>query len=99
MILGQLWDYLTSTWVSNILGVIGDVIRVIPYPLLFILGFVIVQGLMACHASVGMGNGPAARALVHGTFLDSLGLWWSLGVPTALVAWKWLAKVMSRSRD
>nr|WP_063573785.1 hypothetical protein [Luteibacter rhizovicinus] len=99
MILGHLWDFLTSTWVADVLGVIGDVIRVIPYTLLFLLGFLIVQGVMACHASVDMGNGAAARALVHGAFLDSLGLWWSLGVPTALVAWKWLAKGTSRSRD
>ncbi|HVI54591.1 MAG TPA: hypothetical protein VM621_06010 [Luteibacter sp.] len=99
MILGHLWDFLTSTWVADVLGAIGDAIRVIPYTLIFLLGFLIVQGLMACHASVDMGNGPAARALVHGAFLDSLGLWWSLGVPTALVAWKRLAKVTSRSRD
>lgn len=99
MILGPLWDFLTSTWVADVIGVIGDVIRVIPYTLLFLLGFLIVQGLMACHASVAMGNGPAAHALVHGAFLDSLGLWWSLGVPTALVTWKGLAKATSGSRD
>lgn len=94
MILGTLWDFLTSTWVADVIGVIGDVVRAIPYPLLFLLGFLIVQGLMACHASVDMGNGPAARALVHGAFLDSLGLGWSFGVASALVAWKWLAKIM-----
>jgi hypothetical protein len=94
VILGTLWDFLTSTWVADVIGVIGDVVRAIPYPLLFLLGFLIVQGLMACHASVDMGNGPAARALVHGAFLDSLGLGWSLGVASALVAWKWLAKIM-----
>lgn len=99
MILGHLWDFLTSTWVADILGVIGNVIRVIPYTLLFLLGLLIVQGLMACHASVDIGNGPAARALVHGAFLDSPGLWWSLGVPTVLVGWKWLAKVTAGPRD
>jgi hypothetical protein len=93
-----LWDFFTSGWVADIVGLIGDVIRLIPYPLLFLLGFVIVQGLMACHASVDIGAGPAARALVHGAFFDSLGLSWSFGVPTVLVVWKWLAKIKPGSR-
>jgi hypothetical protein len=64
VILGPLWDFVTSTWVADIIGLIGDI-----------------------------------RALVHGAFLDSLGIWWSLGVPTLLVVWKWLAKIMLRSRQ
>lgn len=98
MSLDPLWDFLTSSWVGDIIGLIGDVIRVIPYTLLFLLGFLLVQGLMACHASVDMGAGPAARALVHGAFLDHMGLSWSLGVSTILVVWKRLAKSMSRSQ-
>ena len=88
--LGPLWDFVASTWVADVIDAVGCVLRHIPYTLLFLLGFLIVQGLMACHASVEAGNGPAARALVHGAFLDSAGLWWSLGIPTVLVAWKWL---------
>jgi hypothetical protein len=98
VILEPLGDFLVSSWVGDIIGLIGDLIRLIPYPLLFLFGFLIVQGLMACHASVDMGAGPAARALVHGAFLDNLGLSWSLGIPTALVAWKWLELRISRSR-
>jgi len=98
MSLDRLWDFLTSSWVGDIIGVIGDVIRVIPYTLLFLLAFLIVQGLIASHAAVDMGAGPAARALVHGAFLDRFGLAWSLGVPSALVAWKWLATVIPGSR-
>lgn len=92
MIREALWDFFTSGWVADIIELIGDLIRLIPYPLLFLFGFVIVQGLMACHASVDVGAGPAARALVDGAFLDRFGLSWSLGVPTALVVWKWLAR-------
>jgi len=90
--LGPFWDFVASTWVADIIDAVGGVVRLIPYTLLFLLGLLTVQCLMACHASFDMGNGPAARALVHGAFLDSRGLWWSLGVPTALVAWKWLAR-------
>jgi hypothetical protein len=55
------------------------------------------QGLMATHAAIDMGAGPAARALVHGAFLDRTSLSWSLGVPIALVSWKWLeSKVQAR---
>jgi len=97
--LGPLWDFVASTWVADIIDAIGSVVRLIPYTLLFLLGFLIVQCLMACHASVDMGNGPAARALVHGAFLDGLGLGWSLGVPTVLVAWKWLARATLGRRE
>lgn len=90
--LGHLWDFFTSNWVGEGVGLINDVIRFIPYSLLFLLGFLIVQSLMACHVSVDIGAGPAARALVNGAFLDRLGLSWSLGVPAALVVWKWLAR-------
>lgn len=99
MILEHLGDFFTSGWIADIIGLIGNVVRVIPYTLLFLFGFLIVQGLMACHASVDVGNGVAARALVHGAFLDSLGLWWSLGVPTVLVAWKWLAEKTREIRN
>jgi hypothetical protein len=88
-----LWEFFTSGWVTDIVGLIGDVVRVIPYTLLFLFSFLIVQGLMACHASVDVGAGPAARALVHGAFFDSLGLSWSLGVPTVLVVSKRLMKL------
>jgi len=94
MSLDPLWDFLTSSWVGDIIGLIGEVIRVIPYTLLFLLAFLIMQGLLASHAAVDMGAGPAARALVHGAFLDGFGLAWSLGVSSALVAWKWLATVI-----
>lgn len=99
MILEALWNFFISSWVADILDLIGDMVRVIPYPLLFLFGFVLVQALMACHASVGIGAGPATRALVHGAFLDRTGLSWSLGVPTGLVLWKWLAKRIHESRS
>lgn len=92
MIREALWDFFTSGWVADIIELIGDLIRLIPYSPLFLFGFVIVQGLMACHASVDVGAGPAARALVDGAFLDRFGLSWSLGVPAVLVVWKWLAR-------
>jgi hypothetical protein len=99
VILEPLREFFTSGWISDITELIGGVVRAAPYSLLFLFGFLIVQGLMACHASVDIGAGPAARALVHGAFLDSLGLSWSLGVPTALVVWKWLAGKMRGMGD
>jgi hypothetical protein len=99
MSLDPLWNFLTSSWVGDVVDVIDDVIRVIPYSLLFLFGFLLVQGLMACHASVDIGSGPAARALVHGAYLDGPGLSWSFGVPTALLAWKWLGRKVRGMRQ
>lgn len=48
MIREGLWEFVTSGWVTDVVGLIGDIVRVIPYTLLFFFGFLIVQGLMAC---------------------------------------------------
>jgi len=73
-------------WV--IVDAIAGAIRITPYALLFLLGCLLTQGVLAANAAVTVGNAEAARQMLHGAFLDSMGIGWTLGIACGLVAIK-----------
>lgn len=83
-------DVWSALWnpVLDVIFIIDDIIKLIPYPLLFLIGVLSVQACFAIDVA------HATRQLLHGAFLDLHGILWTMGIASGLVAWAAASKAL-----
>ncbi|HXP01812.1 MAG TPA: hypothetical protein VN813_15015 [Luteibacter sp.] len=97
-VLGALWNAFWNP-VLDVIFIIGDIIKLIPYPLLFLIGALSTQACFTIDAAYATDAASATRQLLHGAFLDLQGILWTLGIASGLVAWAAASKAMDARSD
>ena len=92
------WKYIANPF-WDVLDIANDLIRYVPCSLLFLIGVLATQGVLAVNASFDLGAAVAARELAHGRFLDPPGFLWTMGVATGLMVWGALSRVLGVSAE
>lgn len=93
LMLQNVWNFFWNP-VTDVVWIVDDIVKPIPYPLLFLIGILVTQGLFTIDASFKIGAAAGVRQLLHGTFLDLAGVLWTLGVACGLVAWAAASKAL-----
>ncbi|MDQ0009976.1 hypothetical protein J2T07_002166 [Luteibacter jiangsuensis] len=89
-------DIWSALWnpVLDVVFIIDDIIKLIPYPLLFLIGILSVQACFAIDVAFATDAASATRQLLHGAFLDLHGILWTLGIASGLVTWAAASKAL-----